>query len=76
MLLDLADFALQKHLQDDLMVTNFRVWYNSSHTMAAKPIKSLELDYTMILFLLICVSPSTSAALERKVWREVPLCLQ
>ena len=76
MLLDLADFALQKQLQDNLMVTNFRVWYNGSHTMAAKPTKSLELKYTMIQFLLICVSPSTSAVFERKVWREDPLCLQ
>ena len=70
MLLDLADFALQEQLQDNLMVTNFRVWYNGSYTMAAKPIKSLELDYTMIQFLLICVSPSTRTVFERKAWRE------
>ena len=30
-----------------------RVWYNGSYTMAAKPIKSLELHYTMIQFLII-----------------------
>ena len=28
-------------------------WYNGSYTMAAKPIKSLELQYTMIQFLMI-----------------------
>ena len=30
-------------------------WYNSSYTMAAKPIKSLELHYTMIQFLIMRV---------------------
>ena len=29
-----------------------RPWYNGSDTMAAKPIKSLELHYTMIQFLI------------------------
>ena len=33
------------------MVAISRPWYNSSYTMAAKPIKSLELHYTMIQFL-------------------------
>ena len=27
-----------------------RVWYNGSYTIAAKPIKTLELHYTMIQF--------------------------
>ena len=27
-------------------------WYNGSYTMAAKPIKSLELHYTTIQFLI------------------------
>jgi len=30
-----------------------QVWYNGSYTIAAKPIKTPELDYTMIQFLII-----------------------
>ena len=30
-----------------------RVWYNGSYTIAAKPIKTLELHYTMIQFLIM-----------------------
>ena len=30
-----------------------RVWYNGSYTIAAKPIKTLELHYTMIQLLII-----------------------
>ena len=30
-----------------------RAWYNGSYTMVAKPIKSLELHYTMIQFLIV-----------------------
>ena len=52
MLLYLADFALQEQPEDDLMVAFSRAWYNGSYTMAAKPIKSLELHYTMIQFLI------------------------
>ena len=37
------------------MATISRPWYNGSYTMAAKPIKSLELHYTMIQFLIIHV---------------------
>ena len=51
-LLDFADFALQEQLEDNLMVSISRAWYNGSYTMAAKPIKSLELHYTMIQFLI------------------------
>jgi len=29
-----------------------RAWYNGSYTMATKPIKFLELHYTMIQFLI------------------------
>ena len=32
-----------------------RPWYNGSYTMAAKPIKSLELHYTMIQFLIMAL---------------------
>ena len=51
-LIYLADFALQKQPEDNLMVAISRVWYNGSYTMAAKPIKSLELHYAMIQFLI------------------------
>ena len=52
-LLDFEDFLLQVQLKDNLMVSISRAWYNGSYTMAAKPIKSLELHYTMIQFLII-----------------------
>ena len=52
-LLDLADFALQEQPEDYLMVAFSRAWYNGSYTMAAKPIKSLELHCIMIQFLVI-----------------------
>ena len=55
MLIDLADFALQEQAEDKLMVAISRPWYNGSYTMAAKPIKTLELHYTMIQFLIIIV---------------------
>ena len=52
-LLDLNDIALQEQPADNLMVAISRPWYNGSYTMAAaKPIKSLELHYTMIQFLI------------------------
>ena len=56
MLLDLTDFALQAQLEDNLMVAISWEWYNGPYTMAAKPIKSLELHYTMIQFLIISVT--------------------
>ena len=52
-MLDLADFALQEQPEHSLMVAISRAWYNGSYTMAAKPIKSLEMHYTMIQFLII-----------------------
>ena len=52
-LLDLVDFALQEQLEDNLMVSISRAWYNGSYTMATKPIKLLELHYTMIQFLIM-----------------------
>ena len=54
-LLDFADFVLQEQLQHNLMVSISRAWYNGSYTMAAKPIKSLELHYIMIKFLIIYI---------------------
>ena len=52
-LLDFADFALQEQSEHNLMVSVSRAWYNASHTMATKPIISLELHYTSIQFLII-----------------------
>ena len=54
-LLDLVDFALQEQPEDKLMVAISRPWYNGSYTMAARPIKMLELHYTMIQFLIIII---------------------
>ena len=56
MLLDLADFALQEQPEDNLMLAISRAWYNGHdgpYTMPPKPIKSLELHYAMIQFLII-----------------------
>ena len=59
-----ADFALQKQPEHSLMVAISRAWYNGSYTMAAKPIKSLEMHYTMIQFLIIIVIPLTLVGYE------------
>ena len=55
-MLYLADFTLQKQPEHSLMVAISRAWYNGSYTMATKPIKSLEMHYTMIQFLIITIS--------------------
>ena len=39
--------------EGNLMDAISPVWYNGSYTIAAKPIKTLELHYTMIQFLII-----------------------
>ena len=53
-LLDLANFALQEQTEDNLMVAISQAWYNGPYAMAANyPIKSLELHYAMIKFLII-----------------------
>ena len=52
-LVDLADFTLQEQQEDNLMVAISWAWYNGSYTMTAKPIKSLELHYTIIQLLMI-----------------------
>ena len=57
-LLDFADFAWIEQPEGNLMDTISRVWYNGSYTIAAKPIKTLELHYTMIQFLIIIVNHS------------------
>ena len=53
MLLDLAVFALQEQPEDYLMVAISRAWYNGSYTMVAKLVKSVELHYAMVQFLII-----------------------
>ena len=57
--LDLTDFAVQERPEGNLMVAISRPWYNCSYTMAAKPIKSLELHYTMMQFLIMLIMPCT-----------------
>ena len=54
-MLDLADFSLQKEPEENLIIVFTRAWYYGSYTMAAEPIKSLELHYTMIQFLITTV---------------------
>ena len=54
-LLDFADFAWLEQPEGNLMDAISRVWYNGSHTIAAKPIKTLELHYTMIQFLIMSI---------------------
>ena len=51
-LLDFADFAWLEQPERNLMDTISRVWYNGSYTIAAEPIKTLELHYTMIQYLI------------------------
>ena len=55
-LLDFANFAWLERPEGNLMDAICRVWYNGSYTIAAKPIKTLELHYTMIQFLIIMIS--------------------
>ena len=52
-LLDLADSLCKKQPEGNLMISISWAWYNDLYTIAAKPIKSLELYYTMIQFLII-----------------------
>ena len=51
-LLDFADFAWLEQPEGNLMDAISWVWYNGSYTIAAKPIKTLELHHTMIQFLI------------------------
>ena len=52
-LLEFAYFASKEQPEDNLMLAISRAWYNGSYTITAKPIKSLELHYTMIQFLIM-----------------------
>ena len=51
-LLIFAHFAWLEQPEGNLMVAISRIWYIGSYTIAAKPIKTLELHYTMIQFLI------------------------
>ena len=51
-MLDFTDFASLEQPEGNLMDAISGVWYNGSYTIAAKPIKTLELHYTMIQFLI------------------------
>ena len=55
MLLDFTDFAWLEQPEGNLMDAISRVWYNGSYTIAAKPIKTLKLHYTMIQFLIMFI---------------------
>ena len=66
-MLDLTDFAVQERPEGNLMVAISRPWYNCSYTMAAKPIKSLELHYTMMHFLIIFVIAAGAKAPRKQV---------
>ena len=64
-----ADFALEKQPEHSFMVAISRAWYNGSYNMAAKPIKSLEMHYTMIQFLIINISlANTAEATKSPKW--------
>ena len=65
-LLDFADFAWLEQPEGNLMDAISRVRYNGSYTMAAKPIKTLELHHTMIQFLII----SNNIANARWIWHD------
>ena len=57
-LLDFADFAWLEQPEGNSMDLISRVWYNGSYAIAAKPIKTLELHYTMIQLLINSDYPS------------------
>ena len=50
-LVDLTDFSVQEQPENNLMAAISWAWYNGSYTIVGKPIKSLELRYTMTHFL-------------------------
>ena len=71
-MLDLTDFAVQERPEGNLMVAISRPWYNCSYTMAAKPIKSLELHYTMMQFLIIPIIPLMLVGYEMIIAKSAP----
>ena len=65
-LLDFADFTWLEQSEGNLMDAISRVWYNGSYTIAAKPIKTLELHYTMIQFLINIIYYTVTVHIEFK----------
>ena len=51
-MLYLVEFILQELPEDDLMAVIPWAWYNGWYTMAAEPIKSMELHFPIIMFLI------------------------
>ena len=51
-----TDFSLFLNLRRSVQFHIWRAWYNGSYTMMAKPIRALELQYSIIQFLIISVS--------------------
>ena len=68
-MLVLADFSLQEQPEDNLMVAISPAWYNGSYPMANQPIKSLELHYTMIQFLIkTFITPILKSLVILAIW--------
>ena len=63
-MLDLTDFAVQEQPEDNFMVAISRAWYNGSYTIVAKPIKSLQLHYTLIQFLIMADIPMAAKPIK------------
>ena len=63
-LLEFADFAWLEQPEGNLTDAISWVWYNGSYTIASKPIKTLELHYTMIQFLINCIKLNPMAHLK------------
>ena len=70
---DFADFAWLEQPEGNLMDTISRVWYNGSYAITAKPIKTLELHYTMIQFLII---NDIIQQIKKNVFRVLPTDLK
>ena len=68
-MLDFADCVWLEQPEGNLMDSISRVWYNGSYTIAAKPIKTPELHYTMIQLLKSRIFPSVSWGIFTHVTR-------
>ena len=60
MLRDFSDFAWLEQPEGNIVDAISRVWYNGSYTIAAKPIKTLELQYTIIQILIKAFIPCST----------------
>ena len=66
-LLDFADFAWLEQPEGNLMDAISRVWYYGSYTIAAKPIKMLELHYAMIQFLITTCIRAVFSCMSKEI---------